>query len=235
MTELGSPQRAEPRDCPFCGEDGCSRCLPRREPGSPQRGTCPTCGHYPWRVGAFPAYSDSCGFHGCGCKHSIHFDEPVPQSDPAPREYQIGQVVWNEAYQRYMKILSIVWSHDKAHSYIVADWNTKGTIQIHPDKMRPLTADEAGLSTQGELISPIQALESIAALPCSAKYCTSCASCIAQEYLAHHEIERAHGTSEDELLNEMVRDFTTVGPRPKSEVRRRMLEWRASSLPKESK
>lgn len=33
---------------------------------------CPTCGHYPWEIGTFPAYVDCCGFHGCGCKHGCH-------------------------------------------------------------------------------------------------------------------------------------------------------------------
>jgi hypothetical protein len=35
----------------------------------------------------------------------------------------------------------------------------------------------------------------------------------------------------DEVLDEMVRDFCKVGPKPKSEVRRRILEWARRDAP----
>jgi len=51
--------------------------------------------------------------------------------------FAIGQVVWHEGYKHYMRIHSIV-----------PAWNTPGTIQVHADKMRPLTLEEFGQAAQ---------------------------------------------------------------------------------------
>lgn len=68
-------------------------------------------------------------------------------AEKAARDFVVGQVVWHESYKRYMKILALVYERledSPIHSYIVAAWNTNGTIQVFADKMRSLTKEEIG-------------------------------------------------------------------------------------------